>query len=195
MTFHWVNGVTVSAQYHSICHFIAVPHTQHQLSLIWVKTGSLLMINPPPPLTSRNEIADTALYLHLSMSCHSWRSNRPRFHPWQLPASSGNRWVQHSGMDVWFPALSKSCQSVVAKVCRSYEWHITAAHDLSGDVCPKGRPALTQPFTAEDNEQASAMFEGPACPRQAEHRRNDNYTHSSPHCIVDHLFVKHWSVV
>lgn len=104
MTFHWVNGVTVSAQYHSIWHFIAVPHTQHQLSLIWVKTGSLLMINPPPPLTSRNEIADTALYLHLSMSCHSWRSNRPRFHPWQLPASSGNRWVQHSGMDVWFPA-------------------------------------------------------------------------------------------
>lgn len=92
-------------------------------------------------------------------------------------------------------SLPKSCQSVVAKVCRSYEWHITAAHDLSGDVCPKGRPALTQPFTAEDNEQASAMFEGPACPRQAEHRRNDNYTHSSPHCIVDHLFVKHWSVV
>lgn len=88
-------------------------------------------------------------------------------------------------------SLPKSCQSVVAKVCRSYEWHITAAHDLSGDVCPKGRPALTQPFTAEDNEQASAMFEGPACPRQAEHRRNDNYTHSSPHCIVDHLFVKH----
>lgn len=189
----WCHCLSSVSQYLTL--YSSTSHTASTITDLGENWITLDEKSPPPPLTSSNEIADTALYLHLSMSCHSWRSNRPRFHPWQLPASSGNRWVQHSGMDVWFPALSKSCQSVVAKVCRSYEWHITAAHDLSGDVCPKGRPALTQPFTAEDNEQASAMFEGPACPRQAEHRRNDNYTHSSPHCIVDHLFVKHWSVV
>ena len=131
-----MNDVSVSAQYRSMWRSTASPHTQH-LSLIWGKNWITLdekspSLLPPamklriPPFTC----VEWCRVTHGDQICLAFTPDSC------LQAEV----IVESNILAWMCGYLpyQNCVNLWSqKVCCSYEWHVTAALDLSGDVCPK----------------------------------------------------------